>query len=418
MPPNIRIEKAMTDLNPQKLSAWINLIGISEGGIKDLKAEALEIIKSSDFVFGGVRHLELLKDIIKNPCPWPSPFDLKFQDIQNVRGKKVAVIASNNPFFYGVGTSLLRVFDAQEIYAIPAPSSFSLAASILKISLQDTECLSLHNFKVQKLWRYLMANKKILALTTDQNSPKEIAEFLSSKGFGNSKLIIIENMGGENQKQYEAIAQDFNIENISPLHIVYIEVLENNNAIKIPYGFGIDDDFFLNDGQITKKEVRTLTLNALRPQYGQTLWDIGAGSGSISIEWCLLDKSLKAISIEQNEKRAENIKANFASFGLKPDLRLGKAEDIIDTLPEPDAIFFGGGVSKNNILEQAISKLKSGGIIVVNCVVLESQAVIIEAFKKYGGDLKEIAISNLYKIGTMHGLKPAMPILQWSYKKP
>jgi precorrin-6Y C5,15-methyltransferase (decarboxylating) len=340
-------------------------------------------------------------------------------DVLALAGKKVCVLASGDPFFHGVGNTLARKIPAAEMRVIPAPSALSLAASRLGWALQDIEIISLHGRPLDLIRPLLHARAKILALTSDGAAPAAIAALLSQLGFGPSLLTVLEALGGPNERLRGARADAFDLENINPLNVLALEIEAEPQARVLPLTAGLPDNLFEHDGQITKREVRALTLSALAPRRGELLWDIGAGSGSISIEWMLSHPSLRAIAIEADPTRAARISRNAAACGV-PGLAViqGTAPGALAGLEKPGAIFIGGGGTDEGVLETAINALPSGGRLVANAVTLEMEALLLARHAALGGELVRIAVSRASPVGSMQAWRPAMPVTQWSWTKP
>ncbi len=377
------------------------------------------MIESAELVFGGQRHLALAATLVRGEArPWPKPFDAGLTAVLAARGRRVCVLASGDPMLHGVGATLARYLTADEMHVIPAPSAFSLAAARLGWALQDAQCLSLHARPVELLRPYLSNGARIIALTSDATTPGLIAERLCALGFERSNVHVLQALGGARERLASHCAKAFPDHAFDALNVVAIEVEASAPARPIARAPGLPDDFFEHDGQMTKCEVRAITLSALAPQRGQLLIDIGAGAGSICIEWMLADPTLRAIAIEADAVRAERIGTNAQALGV-PGLRIvnGRAPQALEGLPAADAIFIGGGGNAQTI-EAAISLLRSGGRLVANAVTLEMEAALIEKHARLAGRLTRIAISRAAPIGGKRGWRPAMPVTQWSWIKP
>jgi precorrin-6Y C5,15-methyltransferase (decarboxylating) len=399
---------------------WLSIVGIGEDGLLGLGSAARAAIENAEFVFGGKRHLALAADAIRRDArPWPAPFDVAMSDVLALRGRNVCVLASGDPFHYGIGVTLLRHVAAEETVSYPAPSAFSLAASRLGWALQDAECVSLHGRSIDLIRPHLHPGAKLIALTSDENAPALLAALLSETGFGRSRFTLLEALGGPHQRVRSADAKRFAFDDIDPLNVVAIEVIADETSRVLSYAQGLDDALFEHDGQITKREIRAVTLSSLSPRHGELLWDIGAGSGSIGIEWMLAHPSLRAIAIEQHPERAERASRNAETFGV-PGLEvvIGTAPDAFEGLPAPDAIFIGGGGSEDGVLDGAIAALKTGGRLVANAVTLEMEAVLLSAQARLGGSLIRLEVARASPVGTMQGWRPSMPVTQWAWAKP
>jgi precorrin-6Y C5,15-methyltransferase (decarboxylating) len=401
------------------IAPWLTIIGIGEDGVAGLGDEAKRLIEAAPVVFGGARHIELAAPLIRGERQaWQSPFEKSVEAILTRRGSPVVVLASGDPFLFGVGATLARRVDAREIRSIPAPSAFSLAASRLGWALQEVATVSLHGRPLDLIRPHLQPGARVVALTTDENGPKALAELLSDNGFGRSQLTLLEALGGERERVSRHIAASFALEQVEALNVCAIEVVADGDARILPLASGLDDQLFEHDGQITKREVRALTLSALAPRKGELLWDIGAGSGSIAIEWMLADPAMRAIAIEASSERVQRIGRNAARFGV-PGLVVveGEAPDALRGLARPDVIFIGGGGSEAGVMDAAIAALPRGGRLVANAVTTEMEAVLIAQHARLGGSLIRIDIARAAPVGSMTGWRPAMPVTQWSWIK-
>lgn len=401
-------------------AAWLTVVGIGEDGVAGLGDAAKQRITEAEFVFGGKRHLDLVQSLAKGkPCQWPTPFDTELRDVLALAGRKVCVLASGDPFFHGVGATLARKVPPEKMHVIAAPSSLALAAARLGWALQDIESVSLHGRPLDLIRPLLNPGTHILALTSDGAAPKAIAALLTELGFGASRLTVLEALGGPDEKLSSMRADTFAMEKINPLNVLALKIESSRDARILPLTSGLADDLFEHDGQITKREIRALTLSALAPRRGELLWDIGAGSGSIGIEWMLAHPSLRTIAIEANGERAARIRRNAVACGV-PGLTVveGKAPQALAGLEIPDAIFIGGGGSDDGVLDAAIDALRPGGRLVANAVTLEMEALLIARHTGLGGNLVRLSVSRAALLGVMQGWRPAMPVTQWSWTKP
>jgi precorrin-6Y C5,15-methyltransferase (decarboxylating) len=399
---------------------WLSIVGIGEDGIDGLSATARGLIEAAEIVFGGRRHLTLAAPLIRGAArPWPSPFDGAAEEVSLHRGRQVCVLASGDPFHYGVGAVLARQIDPREMMVLPAPSAFSLAAARLGWSLPATVLLSLHGRTLDLIRPHLQPAARILALTSDGDAPAALANLLATSGFGASRLTVLEHLGGPQESIRSATAAAFDLGTIGSLNTLAIEVAAAPDARVIARSAGLPDHLFEHDGQITKREIRAMTLSSLAPRRGELLWDIGAGSGSVAIEWLLADSAMRAFAIEQRTDRAARIRRNAAEFGV-PGLEIveGPAPSSLAGLPLPDAVFVGGGASDSGTLDAAARTLRSGGRLVVNGVTLETEALLIARHAALGGELIRIAISRAAPVGEKIGWRPAMPVTQWVWTKP
>jgi precorrin-6B C5,15-methyltransferase / cobalt-precorrin-6B C5,C15-methyltransferase len=401
---------------------WLSIVGIGEDGTDGLSPVAQKLIASAELVVGGKRHLALADGLIRGrTLAWPSPIAEAMPEIEKHRGRPVVVLASGDPFHYGVGDILLRSIPAAETLCLPQPSSFSLAASRLGWSLQDVALVSLHGRALEGVVRHLQPGARILALSWDCETPSKLAKLLAERGMGCSSITVLEAMGGPRERVRRATATGFDLGEITPLNSIALEVTTSPDATVLGLAPGLDDALFEHDGQLTKREVRAVTLSALAPRQGELLWDVGLGAGSIAIEWLLRHPSLKAIGIEDQPERAARAARNAAALGTPDPLIVQKrAPEAFAGLPRPDAVFIGGGLSDPGVFEAAWSALKSGGRLVANAVSLQSEARLIEFFARHSGELVRLEIAKAGRAGTggVFVWRPAAPIVQWRARKP
>jgi precorrin-6B C5,15-methyltransferase / cobalt-precorrin-6B C5,C15-methyltransferase len=401
------------------LSRWLSIIGIGEDGVTGLSATARGLIAAAEVVFGGERHIELAAPLIRGEKrPWPSPFDGAAEQVLRHRGRYTCVLASGDPFYYGVGVVLARHIDTREMTVLPAPSAFSLAAARLGWSLQQTVLFSVHGRALDFLRPHLQPGGRILALTSGGEEPTAVAKLLTAAGFGASRLTVLEALGGPRERIRSTTAAGFDFGAVDALNTVAIEIEAAPDARVIARTPGLADSLFEHDGQITKREMRAMTISSLAPRSGELLWDIGAASGAIAIEWMLADPSMRAVAIERRADRCTRIRVNAAAFGV-PGLEIveGVAPAVLASLAAPDAIFIGGGASEAGVLDAATTALRTGGRLVVNAVTLASEAFLLARHDSLGGELIRIAISRADSIGGKMGWRAAMPVTQWIWKK-
>jgi precorrin-6Y C5,15-methyltransferase (decarboxylating) len=401
---------------------WLSIVGLGEDGIDGLSAAARTLVSSAELVVGGKRHLELAHDLIRGRVlAWPSPIAGAMAEILALRGRPVVVLASGDPFHYGVGDMLLRSVGADEMLCLPQPSSFSLAASRLGWSLQDVALVSLHGRALEGIVRHLQPGARVLALSWDGGTPGRLAQLLTARGMGASTLTVLEALGGPRERVRAATAQSFALPEVAALNIIALEVVAAADAKIVTLAAGLDDSLFEHDGQLTKRDVRAVTLSALAPRQGELLWDVGLGAGSIAIEWMLRHPSLRAIGIEENAARAARAARNAAALGT-PDLRIVEqaAPSAFEGLPAPDAIFVGGGLSDPGLLDAAWNALKPGGRIVANAVSLQSEARLIDCFERHGGEITRLQVAKAGRAGTGNVFvwRHAAPVTQWRARKP
>ncbi|NPU12690.1 precorrin-6y C5,15-methyltransferase (decarboxylating) subunit CbiE [Bradyrhizobium sp. 83002] len=402
------------------VARWLSIVGIGEDGVEGLSEPARRLIAQAELVVGGVRHLDLAAQLVRGErLAWPSPLQLAFEQIAVRRGTPVAVLASGDPFNYGVGKQLMQRFDANEMLCVPQPSAFSLAAARLGWPLQEVAQVTLHGRALEGIIRHLTPGARILALAWDGSTAEKLAALLTSRRMGRSRLTVLEAIGGPQERVRGVTADEFDLSDIHPLTTLAIEVEAGSDARVIPLTSGLADDMFEHDGQITKRDVRAVTLAALAPRPGELLWDVGLGSGSVAIEWLLRHGALRAVGIEARQDRGDRAMRNALALGA-PDLKvvIGRAPAVLADIEPPDAVFIGGGISEPGVFEAVWSKLRSGGRLVANVISLEGEGRLSDLFGKHGGELIRVAVSRIEPVGRMHGWRQAMPVTQWRVTKP
>ncbi|MBO1018539.1 precorrin-6y C5,15-methyltransferase (decarboxylating) subunit CbiE [Methylobacterium sp. SD274] len=397
---------------------WLTIIGIGEDGRAGLSPAAAAALDGAEVVYGGARHFVLGAPLRAETRVWPRPISDAYPGLLARRGRPTCILATGDPFHFGIGAEIARLLPAAEMCVFPHPSAFSLAAARLGWPLAETTCITLHGRALERIVPHLQPGARILTLTWDETTPEAVADLLTERGFGGSRLVVLEAMGGPRERRLEAQANAFTLTGIDPLNTLAVEVVADADARVVSLSPGLDDAWFENDGQLTKADIRAVTLAALRPRAGQRLWDIGAGAGSISIEWMLRGSSLRSLAIEANPARAARIARNAARLGV-PDLRVveGEAPAAMEGLERPDAIFIGGGVARPGVLDHAVDALGPWGRLVANVVTLEGEAVLLGAFARLGGQLKRLSVAHADPVGHLHGWRAAMPVTQWVWTK-
>ncbi len=329
------------------------------------------------------------------------------------------MLASGDPFQYGVGAVIAQKIDAREMNVVPAPSAFSLAAARLGWSLPQTVLLSVHGRSLDLLRPHLQPGARILTLTSGSEGPAALAKLLVETGFGPSRFTVLQALGGRRERICTTIATAFHCDAFDALNVVAIEAEAAPGARILARSCGLADNLFEHDGQITKREIRAVTLSSLAPRRGERLWDIGAGSGSVAIEWMLADPLMRAVAIERRADRAARIRRNAAAFGV-PGLEVveAAAPAALAALAAPDAVFVGGGAGDGGVLDATSRALRSGGRLVVNAVTLDTEALLISRRAAFGGELLRLAISRAEPLGEKSGWRAAMPVTQWVWTKP
>ncbi len=368
-------------------------------------------LESAEIVMGSKRHLDLLPDLKVKTVEWPVPFADGIGLLRGLTGRQVVVLASGDPFWFGAGAVIAREFGPGEWHALPAPSTFSHAAARMGWALDQTVCLGLHAAPLSRLRPHLAPTARMIVLLRDGGAVHDLAAYLKDLGFGDSKLTVLEALGGPRERVTPATAGTLNGSFGHPV-CVAVEVAGQGEAL--PKTSGLPDHFFASDGVMTKRPIRALTLSALAPRPGEQLWDIGGGSGSIAIEWLLAHPTCRATTVEPRSDRAANIRANALALGTdRLDVIEGSAPAALEGLPAPDAIFVGGGLSEA-LLSTLEAAVPTGTRMVANAVTLETEALLTTWQARKGGDLMRVEIAHAALLGQRRGWKAAYPLVQWS----
>lgn len=400
------------------MTAWLTLVGIGEDGYAGLGEAARQALGEAQWIVGSPRQLALLPSDLPGQYElWPSPFSL--EPVLARRGTPVCVLASGDPLFYGVGASLARQLPAEELRVFSAPSSVSLAAARLGWPLQDVTVLSLVARPLAALQAQIFPGARLLVLSNDGDSPAAVAELLRARGFGPSRLTVLEHLGGAQERRIDGLASDWAVPRAADLNLLAVECVAAADARLLPLTPGLPDDAYRHDGQLTKRDVRAITLARLAPQPGELLWDVGAGCGSIGIEWMRAHPSCRALAIEADAGRQAHIQHNRDALGV-PSLQLvaGRAPEALAGLAAPDAIFIGGGVTIPGVLEQCWASLKPGGRLVANAVTLQSEAALVAWREQVGGELTRISVAQAQPLGGFDTWRSALPITLLAVRKP
>jgi precorrin-6Y C5,15-methyltransferase (decarboxylating) len=396
------------------MSVWLNVIGIGEDGIEALPRSLQTLIERAELIVGGERHLAMASQARAEKKSWASPLSLTLDAIWSRRGKPVVVLATGDPMHFGIGVSLAKRVPAEEMAIHPHISAFSLAAARMCWPLADTECLTIHGRPLDLLAGAAAPGRRLLLLSHDGTSPAEVARRLSKLGYGASALTVLEHMGGARERIYGGRANAWSHPRAADLNTLAVECRADGGTRALYLTPGLPDEAFAHDGQLTKREIRAATLSALRPLPGHLLWDIGAGCGSVAIEWLRTHRSLSAIAIESDAARQGLIERNAAALGT-PHLKLvkGEAPSAYDGLPSPDAVFIGGGLGDRGVVEGAWERLNQGGRLVANAVTAEGEAHLFALRGSLGGDMARLSVARLAPVGDLHGWKPLMPVTQY-----
>jgi precorrin-6Y C5,15-methyltransferase (decarboxylating) len=401
------------------MSRWLSIVGIGEDGLDGITPAARARVDQAEVLVGGARHLAMIAD--DHPAerlPWVPPMAAGAKAVVARRGQRVCVLATGDPLWFGIGARLAGMVPHDERTIIPAPSAFSLAAARMGWPLGDIETVTIHGRSLDLLRVHVAPGARLLAMTSDGQTPAQVARVLCDMGYGESPITVLEHMGGTAENRVEGIAKDWPHQTMADLNTLAIECRAGPDAVIRSRNPGLPDEAFENDGQLTKREVRAVTLAALAPLPGQRLWDVGAGCGSVAIEWLRAAKGATAVAIERDPERAAVIARNATALGT-PGLEIvtGDAPLALADLDSPDAVFVGGGVSVDGLIEACWDALRPGGRMVVNVVTVEGEAALNSWHEKVGGTLTRIAISRTKPLGTMSGWHSLAPVTQWAVTK-
>ena len=399
--------------------AWLTVLGIGEEGLDSLTPVARTLLDQATVLVGGERHLTMLGEDDREQLIWGTPFSSMVEKVLARRGEQICILASGDPMCFGVGATFAKRLSPEEMYVVPGISSYSLACARLGWALMDVDLFTLHGRPLSLLHSHVQPGARLLVLSENGKTPGEVADLLTDRGFGDSKITVLEHMGGEKERVVDGVAHCWPHPAGADLNTIAVECIPTHRADVVPRVSGLPDDAFVHDGQLTKRIVRASTLAALMPMPGHLLWDLGAGCGSISIEWMRAALGAKAVAVERNEELRSMIAANAQALGTPfLSIKEGQLPEALSELGErPDAIFIGGGSTAEGIFERCWEVLKPGGRLVANVVTLEGESKLYEWHKKVGGELNRIAVSQASPIGPYHGWRAAMPVTQFVVTK-
>ncbi|WJK39080.1 precorrin-6y C5,15-methyltransferase (decarboxylating) subunit CbiE [Solwaraspora sp. WMMA2056] len=403
---------------PVATPARITVVGIGADGWDGLCGAGRAALRRADVLMGSRRQI----DVVPPPhrpattVTWPTPLLTHLPRLLDEhQGRRLVVLASGDPMHFGIGATLMRLVGADRVHAVPHPSAASLACARLGWPVEETDVVSTVGRPVQLLHPRVQPDRRLLVLSAGPHTPGEVAALLTARGYGPSTLTLLEQLGGPSERIRVGTAADWAGPQADPLNVVAVHCRPAPDAPTLPTVPGLPDDTYRHDGQLTKREVRAITLARLAPAPGQLLWDVGAGSGSIAIEWARVHPQCRAIAVERHPQRAERITTNAAALGV-PGVRVlvADAPAALAGLPPPDAVFVGGGVTTAGLLESAWAALRPGGRLVANAVTMESEVLLADWYARHGGDLTRIAISRAAPVGGFTGWRPARPVTQWA----
>ncbi|MEU6983833.1 precorrin-6y C5,15-methyltransferase (decarboxylating) subunit CbiE [Streptomyces sp. NPDC046324] len=401
--------------------AAISVVGIGADGWDGLPARSRRVLRVAEVLVGGPRQLDLLPVA---ECPgeriaWPSPLRPAVPGLLAAHeGRRIAVLASGDPTFYGIGRTLAETVGAERLHVLPHPSSVSYACARLGWALDAVETVSLVGRALAALSASLHDGRRLLVLSEGAGTPGAVAALLREKGFGGTRMRVLEQLGSDRERIVDGTAAAWPDERVDALNVIALDLVRSPGSARLGAVPGLPDEAYEHDGQLTKRYVRAATLAALAPAPGELLWDIGGGSGSIGIEWMRTDRSCRAVAVEKAPERAARIERNAAALGV-PALRVvtAAAPGGLAGLPTPDAVFIGGGLTAPGLLDACWDALPEGGRLVANTVTLESEALLARWYGEYGGELVRLAVAQAVPVGGFTGWRQAMPVTQWSVTK-
>jgi precorrin-6B C5,15-methyltransferase / cobalt-precorrin-6B C5,C15-methyltransferase len=403
------------------VSTPVVVVGIGADGWDGLSPRARRAVEDADVLRGSARQLALVPDDVPaERVPWPSPMAPALTGLLDAHpGRRVVVLASGDPMLSGVGASLVGLHGAGAVEVLPHPSSVTLACARLGWAVEDTQVVSVVGRPTDLVTAHVTPGRRLLVLGSDGGTPAEIARLLAGHGYGASRVVALAQLGGPAERAFRGTAADWPHAGTDPLVVTAVEVVADPGTEPLPAVPGLPDDAYAHDGQLTKRDVRAVTLARLAPVPGQLLWDVGAGAGSIGIEWMRVHPSCRAVAVESSAERARRIAGNAARLGV-PGLQVveGRAPVALDRLPEPDAVFVGGGLTSEGLLETCWAALRPGGRLVANAVTVEGEAVLAAWRSRAGGELIRLSVTHAAPVGGYTGWRPAMPVTIWSAVKP
>jgi precorrin-6B C5,15-methyltransferase / cobalt-precorrin-6B C5,C15-methyltransferase len=392
-------------------AAMIVVVGIGVDGMPGLSEASRRELQRATVIYGSKRQLDLLDDTVAAPRrEWPSPMLPALQRLLDDHADDVHVVASGDPLMHGIGGTLIRLFGPDRVTVLPHVSAVTLACARMGWNVHDTEVISLVTAQPRTAVR---RGGQAIVLSSDRSTPKALAVLLNAYGRGDSQVSLLEQLGGPDERRRDGTAREWADDaplEVDDLNVVAVRYLPDERTSSL------SDHAFVHDGQITKQGIRAVTLAALAPRPGQRLWDIGAGSGSISVEWCRSWRSCTAVAFERDERRRLNVGFNAAAFGVSIDVR-GEAPDAFAVAEAPSAIFIGGGLTKPGLLDACLDNLPANGRLVANAVTVESEALLAQAYSRLGGELRRFQHYHGEPLGGFTGWRPQMPVTQWAVTK-
>ncbi|MCW2850069.1 MAG: cbiT [Marmoricola sp.] len=394
----------------------ITVVGIGAGGWSDLTESSRGAVLAAPVVIGGVRHLAMLPDRPDQAREsWPFPLRAGLPDLlARHEDSAIVVLASGDPLVSGIATTLIALVGEHAVRVEPALSSVALARARMGWPAEVAELVSLVGRDPRAVLRTLSPGHRVLVLSSGADTPAEVAGLLREAGYGASRLVVLGDLGAPDESRTEGVADTWS--HGSPaLNVIALTLA---GPVVGPRTGGLPDEAFAHDGQLTKRDLRASALARLAAQPGELLWDVGAGAGSVGIEWMRAHPTCSAIAVEHDEARAARIAENAGRLGV-PTLRLvlGRAPEALKDLPSPDAIFVGGGATVPGLVEACLDALRPGGRLVVHGVTLETESLLAASYAQHGGELTRISVEHAAPIGSFTGWTPARAVTQWAVSR-
>jgi precorrin-6B C5,15-methyltransferase / cobalt-precorrin-6B C5,C15-methyltransferase len=390
----------------------IIVVGIGADGMAGISERSRSELRTATVIYGSKRQLDLLDDTVCAPRrEWPSPMLPALRELLDNNTGDIHVVASGDPLLHGIGGTLIRLYGPERVTVLPHVSSVTLACARMGWNVHDTEVISLVTAPPHTAVRH---GGQAIVLSTDQTTPQALAALLNAHGRGDSEFSVLEHLGGPHERRRDGTAREWATAapaDVADLNLVAVRYLPDDRVASLP------DDALVHDGQITKHTIRAVTIAALAPRPGQLLWDVGAGSGSIAVEWCRSWSGCAAVAFERDARRRRNIGSNAAAHGVNIDVR-GEAPGGFHGAAAPSAIFIGGGLTQGGLLNACLNRLPAGGRLVANAVTAESEAVLLQSYSNLGGHLHRFQHSHGEPLGGFTGWRPQMPVTQWVVTNP
>lgn len=395
---------------------WLTLVGLDESGWAGLSEQAREAVYEAELVVGGERHLAHVPAVAgQQRLVWPSPIQQGIEVIGDWAGRRVCVLASGDPFWFGIGATLARQFPPRQMRTLPGPSAFSLAASRLGWPLQQVRCCSVVARDPDRLRSELAPGRRLLVLSEDGESPALVARLLRESGFGVSRMVVLEALGGADEAVIEGVARDWGEAPVAALNTIAVDCCAEAPEQALSRVPGRDEAAFFHDGQISKREIRAVVMALLAPRGGERLWDLGSGSGAVAVEWLLADEGNSATAVDRREDRLAHATENARGYGVGPlECVAGDIASVLPELSAPDAIFIGGGASGDGVMARCWQALAPGGRLVATAVTTEGEVALLGAQARYGGQLTRLSVDRSEALGGFTGWRSLRPITIWS----